>query len=120
MAVAKFSLIGRSEAAKKGPINHEFVNLAAEFANISRTVIGKSDRVARNREIEHGRRGSRDRLNIGHCVGSRARARADYDGGRKKVKWDHGGKFKGRLGDVRTGLYGPTAFDLRPAERRDD
>lgn len=50
MTVAKFSLIERSEAAKKGPINHEFVNLAAEFANISRTVIGKSDRVAKSRD----------------------------------------------------------------------
>lgn len=50
VAVAKFSLIERSEAAKKGPINHEFVNLAAEFANISRTVIGKSGRVVESRD----------------------------------------------------------------------
>lgn len=117
MAVAKFSLIGRSEAVKKGPINHEFVNLAAEFANISRTVIGKSDRVAESRDRA---RASRESRSIKYRPRWFSRARADYDGGRKKVKWDHGGKFKGRLGDVRTGLYGPTAFDLRLAERRDD
>jgi hypothetical protein len=117
VAVAKFSLIGRSEAVKKGPINHEFVNLAAEFANISRTVIGKSDRVAESRDRA---RASRESRSIKYRPRWFSRARADYDGGRKKVKWDHGGKFKGRLGDVRTGLYGPTAFDLRLAERRDD
>lgn len=59
MAVARFSLIGRSKAAEKGPINHEFVNLAAEFANISRTIIGKSDRVAESRDRGERRLGGR-------------------------------------------------------------
>lgn len=117
MAVAKFSLIGRSGAAKKGPINHEFVNLAAEFANISRTVIGKSDSAAELRDRE---RPAREPRSIKYRPLLVPRAPADYKGDRKKVKWDHGGKFKGRLGDVRTGLYGPTAFGSRRPERRDD
>lgn len=117
MTVARFSLIERSGAAKKGPINHEFVNLAAEFANISPTVIGKSDRVAKSRDRARASREPRS-INIGQCWFSRTPV--DYEGGRKKVKWDHRGKSKGRLGDVRTGLYGPTAFDSPRSERRDD
>jgi hypothetical protein len=116
VAVAEFSLTG---ASKKGPINHEFVNLMAEFADISPAVTGKSDEVAESRDRE------RDRSNIGWRRCSRTRKR---NSGRITSGWPkegqvgswEGGKFEGRLDHVRTGLYGPTAFDSRRAERRDD
>jgi len=104
VAIAEFSL---TRVQKGRPINHEFVNLIVEFADISPAVTGKSDEGAE----------SRDRArSIEHWLAPRVRIR----GGRKKVKWDHGGKFEGRLDDVTIGLYGPTAFDSRRAERRDD
>lgn len=96
VAVAEFSLIGRSGASKKGPINHEFVNLTAEFANISRAVIGKSDPVAESRDRAWSTREPRSIKYRPVLVHTREIKRGGglREDGRKKVKWDHGGNSR--------------------------
>lgn len=91
MIVTRFSLIERSGAAKKGPINHEFVNLAAEFANISRTVIGKSDRVSKSRDRARASREPRSikyrpLLVLAHSSGLRGWPKEGQVGSRREIQ----------------------------------
>lgn len=90
VTVARFSLIERSGATKKGPINHEFVNLAAEFANISRTVIGKSDWVAKSRDRAQASREPRSikypMLVLAHSSGLRGWPKEGQVGSQREIQ----------------------------------